>query len=286
MVCVGVSMKIKDSFAFGRELTLEENRGVQLEILRFVDRYCNEAGLRYYLGDGTLLGAIRHRGFIPWDDDIDLRMPRPDYMRLLRGFNDYAKDSPYRLIDPKEARAKYFFLKIIDKRTVKIEQAMDNANGLLGVDIDVFPLDGCPEEEEAFQAWATELQGYHKAYMYKKKTWIRKIAGRTRDIVRKRTRAKLLPGMSCAAIMDKVYEMTARYPFDESKYICGVVIIDRFRMPRECFAGHVMVPFEGEEFRAPVGWDAYLKAQYGDYMRLPPKEQQVSHHTNKAYWVE
>lgn len=125
---------------FGRELTDIENQKVQLDILSYVDSFCSKMGLRYYLGDGTLIGAVRHHGYIPWDDDIDIRMPRPDYDELIRIFNEGSKDSRYRLIEPKSKLAQNSFVKIIDSDTIKIEPYLDYKNGYLGVDIDVFPL--------------------------------------------------------------------------------------------------------------------------------------------------
>ena len=269
---------------YGPELTKAEHCAIQLDILRFVDKYCNDCGIRYFLGDGTLIGAIRHQGFIPWDDDIDLRMPRPDCLKMIGSFNEYAKGTPYCLIDPKEERAKHFYIKVIDIRTVKAELGVDNSNGLLGVDIDIMPLDGCPEDVNDFITWADNLRSYNKSYAYKKKKASRAILGRIKDVFTKRIKGKLLLGMSCSEVMDRIYRITGEYPFDESKYVCAVGIVDRFRVPYSCFSDYVLVPFEGEMFRAPIGYDEVLKTQYGDYMKLPPIEQQVTHHSNKVYW--
>ena len=273
-----------DNSLFGPELTREEHRALQLDILRFVNKYCNDYRIRYFLGDGTLIGAIRHQGFIPWDDDIDLRMPRPDCLQMISSFNEYAKGTPYCLIDPKEERAKHFYIKIVDTRTIKTELGMNNSNGLLGVDIDIIPLDGCPEEEKDFIKWADNLRSFNKSYMYKKKTISRAIIGRIKDLFAKRVKGKLLLGMSSSDVMDMIYKITEEFPFDKSKYVCAAGIIDRFRVPYECFSDYILVPFEGEMFRAPIGYNEILKTQYGDYMKLPPKEQQVTHHSNKVYW--
>lgn len=127
-------------------------------------------GLRYYLGDGTLIGAVRHHGYIPWDDDIDIRMPRPDYDELIRLFNESSKDSRYRLIEPRSKLAQHSFVKIIDSDTIKIEPYLDYKNGYLGVDIDVFPFDGCPSDEQEFTKWATTIRSYDKAFLYKKES--------------------------------------------------------------------------------------------------------------------
>lgn len=271
---------------FGQPLTDEENKETQLGILKYVDRYCTEHGLRYFLADGTLIGAIRHRGYIPWDDDIDIRMPRPDYNKLMKSFNADVGDNHFKLIAPTSAEAQHYFVKIIDTRTIKIEPYLNYKNGYLGVDIDVFPLDGCPEGEHEFLKWANEIREYNKAFVYKKKQWLRSILGRGKDITAHRVKAKFVPFMTCNEIVDKVSKTMMQYPFDRSKYVCGVGVVDRFRIPYDCVKDYIIVPFEDSAFRVPVGYDAMLTAQYGDYMKLPPVEQRVSHHVNNVYWIK
>lgn len=277
-------MVVKNKNIFGQLLTVEENKKAQLDILSYVDAFCSKMGLRYYLGDGTLIGAVRHHGYIPWDDDIDIRMPRPDYDELIRIFNDGSKDSRYRLIEPKSKLAQNSFVKIIDSDTIKIEPYLDYKNGYLGVDIDVFPFDGCPSDEQEFTEWATTIRSYDKAFLYKKRIWYRAILSRAKDFFCKRLHAKWLPFVSSDEILTTIENSFQEYPFDKSEYICGVNVVDCFRVPADAIKAYMLVPFEDRTFRIPVGYDAILTAQYGNYMQLPPIEEQVTHHTNKVYW--
>lgn len=277
-------MITKNKKSFGHPLTDEENKKVQLDILKYVDRYCTEHGLRYFLGDGTLLGAIRHHGYIPWDDDIDIRMPRPDYNKLIECFNANVKKEHFKLVAPKSPESQFYFAKIIDTRTVKVEPYLNYKNGVLGVDIDVFPLDGCPDDEAFFTKWALELCGYNKALIYKKKRLTRSLLSGAKDIFLNRTRAKFVPFMTCNEIVDKVAYMLMQYPFEKSRYICAIGVDDRFRVPAECVQDYILAEFEDGMFRIPYGYDELLKAQYGNYRKLPPVEQQVTHHVNNVYW--
>lgn len=270
--------------AIGEEICSDEHRALQLGILHFVDKFCSDNNIRYYLGDGTLLGAIRHKGFIPWDDDIDIRMPRPDYYIMIKCFNEYAQGTPYQLIDPKDNNAKHFYIKIIDNRTLKFEKGFRKSKNCLGVDIDVFPLDGSPEDEDEFWSWAKIIRSYNKAYMYKKKTIFREVVGRAKDLLLKRVHAKLMVGQSAEEIMHTIYEMVDVYPYDKSHYVCAIGIVDCFRVPSSCFETFELVEFEGAYYRAPAGYKHVLKKQYGDYMKLPPKDKQITHHKNKVYW--
>ena len=128
-----------------RKIDEDELKSIELDILKDVANFCDENGLRYYLCGGTLLGAIRHKGFIPWDDDIDIIMPRPDYIKFAELYNK--RDSPYRtdslLTDKNWTSA---FAEVQDTRTIKIYSDFSLPQER-GVSIDLFPIDGAPENE-------------------------------------------------------------------------------------------------------------------------------------------
>ncbi len=124
-------------------LSLEEIKSFSLDILVFFDKYCSDNNLRYYLAFGTLLGAVRHRGFIPWDDDIDVYVPRPDYDRVIEQFKD--PDGRYAAVSCfNDASYLYPFAKIVDRKIKSMTESGEiGANGL---GIDLFPLDGLPSD--------------------------------------------------------------------------------------------------------------------------------------------
>lgn len=122
-----------------KEMTLQELHEVQLAMLDAVDNYCRLNHLRYSLGGGTLLGAVRHHGYIPWDDDIDIMMPRPDYEKFMRYFkHEYYKLYDYRTDDT----CGFSFAKLIDTRTIVQEYTITYS-----VFIDIFPIDGLPHQK-------------------------------------------------------------------------------------------------------------------------------------------
>ena len=133
-----------------KRISFEEAKRVELDILLHVAKFCDEHGLRYFLAYGTLIGAVRHKGFIPWDDDIDIQMPREDYEKLLELYPKENTDEKYFLLAPEMKGAHHPYAKIIDTRTVKKELGAKK-NNPLGVDIDVFPLDGQPDGDKEFE---------------------------------------------------------------------------------------------------------------------------------------
>lgn len=264
-----------------KPMTFDEIRQVELEILKDIAKFCDENNLKYFLGYGTLIGAIRHKGFIPWDDDIDIWMPRADYNKFLEIYNK--KNSCYKVISPYDKISRHSIAKVIDTNTVKIEENINYSNGYLGVDVDIFPLDGQPDEEKAYLKWYAKLQRHYKLFPYwiysKPDSLIKKIAY---PILR------LLSGGK-ENILEKTAELHRLYSYEDSTYVGAVESCHNFvnnHYKKEWFNDYILADFEDTKFKIPIGYDKILTKMYGDYMQLPPKEKQITHHKNNAYWVE
>lgn len=262
-----------------KELSLEEVKNLELDILGFFADFCEKNDLNYFLSYGTLIGAIRHKGFIPWDDDIDVVMPKPDVDKLCESF---PKVGRYRLIKPTDDIARHGIIKIVDTMTVKIEKNVDYKNGHLGVDIDVFTLDGEPDDYKEFLKWQKKLFRLTKLRTY---TII--------DIKKCRLRGKIFltlvrPFINKNRILKKREKLHNLYKFEDCRYIGNMENCDHHkhkhdRFLKSAFDAYVYVDFEGKLFRAPKCYDEYLRKIFGDYMQLPPKEQQVTHHSSVCY---
>lgn len=268
-----------------KEMTMEQLKKVELDALLHFADFCDKHGLKYFLAYGTLIGAVRHKGFIPWDDDIDTQMPRPDYEKLIRIFNAENADTPYRLIEPGSKQAKHTFVKIIDTRTVKTEPGYDYENGALGVDLDVFPIDGTPENDAAYAAWYQKLKTTYRRYRFMKMRFDGGLVWRLKLFLHK------FPGVFVGAdgYFKKAEKLHAEYPYEQSRYVASIAADCNGignRSKKENFEGFTLVEFEGYTFKAPVGYDEVLSNLFGDYMQLPPEEKRVTHHTNKVYFKE
>lgn len=263
-----------------RQLDNEEAKKIELNILLDFHRFCEENGLTYFLAYGTLIGAIRHKGFIPWDDDVDVHMPRSDYNRLIELYNDKNPNGRYKVIAPNTKESMHSYIKVIDTQTLKIEDGIDYKGRELGVDIDVFPLDGQPDSDTEFNAWYDKLIRLYKICCYclldTKKSFKRFVAV---PIIR------IISG-GYSHTFKKAEKLHKLYPYETSNWIgCveGYCNSRGNRYKKEWFSDIAKVEFEGYIFNAPIEYDKVLKTVYGDYMKLPPVEKQVTHHTNKMY---
>lgn len=271
-----------------KELTLEECKEIELGILKYIRDICNANQLKYYLTYGTLLGAIRHKGFIPWDDDIDIFMPYEDYIKFIDVMsketgNDYKLVS-YEVNDGYTAPLG----KVIDNRTI-LEQSYGFIERIpLGVYVDIFVLSGAGQNEEEANKNVSHLfrllRGWRFADSIVKKDElpIRKIIKIIRNAPYKFIGLK--------HYLNKIRDYREEHPFYESKYVTqssltSVNNIQRNIWLQEDYGIGVDVPFENELFRAPVSYDKLLTQYYGEYMKLPPAEKQVTQHNYKAFWA-
>ena len=258
-----------------QKLDIGTIRVCELNILLQFDKFCRHHNLVYYLAGGTLLGAIRHRGFIPWDDDIDVCMPRTDYLKFIYnfdGWNQYLKVKSNEL-----GNLDANFSKIIDIRTIiKSKYSLNNVDTHLC--IDVFPVDGLPND-------INEV-----ATIYKRNDFYRRVLflcdsklGEGRTIFRRIAKYILKPLANLYGkqrCIDNIEKIAAKYPYESSKYV-GAVTGGLYgvgeRMLKSEFEQSVEVEFEGYWFPAFSCWDSYLKGLYGDYMQLPPVEKRKNH---------
>ena len=246
-----------------------------LGILKYFDAYCRKNGLRYSLSGGTLIGAVRHKGFIPWDDDADIMMPRPDFDRFVSKFNSEA-DPQYHLIVPGDIEGTNWYIngyaKLEDTATQSVEHGLRGIASF-GLNIDIFPVDGVPDDYRSQKSFC------RKARRYKR-----------RSVLRQRPFGRIFQGPPLAMLqaymhpvsywMKKSEELTCTYDFGKSAYagaIGGLHGIDEV-LPREVFENYKEYDFEDARFMGIVDADAYLTQIYGDYMKLPPEKERSGKH--------
>lgn len=272
-----------------KEISVEESKKIELNILKDVASYCEKNNIRYYLAYGTLIGAIRHKGFIPWDDDIDIVMPRPDYEKFISEFSKKNEYCNLKLVTPYDENSIYTFSKVIDVNTVKIESGVRYTEEYLGIDIDVFPMDGQPDEEKQ----------YKKYYQKKMRLYFTYSLLRTQNNVYGGYK-KVLHTLFCflmnkilkldkTKILKKIEKINKPYKYDSSIYV-GATSSDvnsiKNRHKKNLFDEYIYADFDDCQFRIPKGYDEVLSDMFGDYMQLPPENERVTHHGNKVYIKE
>lgn len=258
-------------------LELEEVHSAELGMLKAFDEFCAAHGLRYSLFYGTLIGAVRHKGFIPWDDDVDVAMPRPDYERLLSESEVLLRETGFFL------RPMRSFLSLEESPLVKVcdpaiaveeRGALESGN----LWIDVFPVDGLPEDEGEAKAVAARLN--------KKRLLFVALTSPARSaLTLKRKVIKLLlkpVGLfkKPRSISCEMTQLAEKVPFDGANTVNALTWTNfgfEGRFSRDAFENMEKLEFEGCEFCVIGEWHQNLAGVYGDYMTLPPVEKRGTH---------
>lgn len=256
------------------KISLEEMKQIEVDILISIDSFCKKNNLSYALGYGTLIGAVRHHGFIPWDDDIDIFMPRPDYDRFIELYQDAA----YKLLCMEHGNYYRTYAKVYDSRTI-----IENTNNQdMGVFVDVIPIDGLPANKKDAQRYLSK--------MVKMRRWMYKmidtcIYGKTKSPVRSLFFHLFGFFYPVSRLISLYNKRSKKYLFYDSEYVAGFAVgADNWLFKREYVEGRTELPFEGHLFQAPLNYDKFLRAVYGDYMQLPPEEERVPKHSYLAFW--
>ena len=258
--------------------TLRRLQLKELESLVYFDNFCREHELTYFLLGGCVIGAVRHNGFIPWDDDIDVMMPRRDYERMLKLWKEHESSERFLML---KTDGKVFtgncFATLIDTSATMVKENQKDIDVPHGIVTDVFPLDGCPDGR--LQRY---MQYYH-ALMYS--LYITEVVPSNHGALVRLAGSLLLKLVRSRKRRTKIWKKhekkMTRYGFHthkKSTELCAGPHYMRNEYPQEAFKEVVYHEFEGLQMPIPKGYDAYLKMAFGDYMELPPEDKQVPHH--------
>ena len=256
---------------------LERLHTTEVEILDEFVRICDKHNLNYFLTGGTLLGAVRHKGFIPWDDDLDVGMPRADYDKFIKLCSEEL-DKKY-ILDNKDTNPKYYlnFIKIRKKDTIFEQDFQTNYDGPKGIWLDVFPYDNAKSDTSKKVAIQNKinrtifsiLHYKNKFFLSNRKLLIKKII----SVVFKPVSNRFLLNLQ-----DRVLKWNIDK--DEYSYFVSLATTYDYRtelIEKEKYLPTIKMEFEGKLYNVPKEYDYILTRVYGDYMKLPPKEKQVTH---------
>ena len=258
---------------------------IELDILKEVVKICKKNNLKYFLNGGTFLGAVRHKGFIPWDDDIDITMPRPDYEKFMEIAPKQLKNNLV-FKNFKLGNEKTIYFSRVENSKIQIRDTSAIVHRVRNAWIDIFPLDGMPNN--------VIIRQIHKFVLLYRKLLLQyslfsiivnqdlpnrpfheKVLIKIGQIF---NFEKILDSNKCLYKLDKAMR---RYDYNKSKYIVNFMSAYRFRemFEKTVFDDCIEYQFETEKLNAPRDYDKMLTKMYGEYMKLPPEEHRNKHHS-------
>lgn len=270
--------EIRENMMTINDNQLLEIQKVCLNLLKVFDSFCEENKLLYYVCGGGCIGAVRHHGFIPWDDDIDVMMPRNDYEKLKVLWPQQIDEAKYRFNDNTESQfLRTMWASISDENTTFIKECQKDLDISHGIKLEIIPLDGCPSnkmQRKIQMFWALIHQIYiNQEPPISKGSFLKGIGNillrlhgnwksRYRAAIQAEKRMSKFPFFQC----EKVTELTTRFQYMRNEY------------PKEAFNDAIRIPFEDFMMPVPIGYDRYLKMAFGNYMELPPESERMPKH--------
>lgn len=271
-----------------QELSLSEIKELELQLLKSIHAICKKQNIRYTLAYGTMLGAVRHKGFIPWDDDIDIIMPRPDYERFFNYCSKHDVDFGFATCTLNPAYHSTSG-KVWDKHSV-IEDPYRNYDDVnIGAFVDIMPMDGLGQGDKG-----NALKRLKPFILYNKYLaavgWDKYSRSATNPWYTEPIRLGLFLVtrlINKNKVFIKATNKMRRYNFNKSDYVAALCVTKTPRAikPKKMFDEFCEMDFEDQKFCVIKDYDIFLRDTYGDYMQLPPVEKQKAHHAMKVYRV-
>lgn len=255
---------------------------IELDIMKQVLQTCERHNLTYYILGGTLLGAVRHKGFIPWDDDIDIGLPRPDYERFL----EYAKNElemPYQLHTISQNSGVYcYYYARVENKEVKLVRKAAIKEAVIPAWIDVFPLDGVPNDPQKRKKWLKRVGSCQTIFRRSQLSYLGNnrspsIKNAVKKAFVKLRLDKLISTRWAWKRLDTVLKENEYNECDMLINACGYWGVKEM-FPKSVYGSGKLYPFEDLMLNGPEDYDTVLKQMYGDYMTPPPEDQREHHY--------
>lgn len=270
-----------------KKIQIDELRELQMQILDYVDAFCRKNDIKYTISGGTLLGAVRHGGYIPWDDDMDIQMQRNEYIRFTKLWNERKKEHPFEFISIESGNSMgYPFGKIHNPKTSLFYNGLKRT----GVYIDVFPVDRVADMNDFESRHRQVQQLYHKQYNIF--AW-QQVKNSRAKINTMRSLLYYIKSFFLGAFRSReklavqINQIAQQKSMEDCPYLFEMIAgaICKQPFPKSVFGSYQDIKFENRTYMSVKDYDTYLTATFGDYLTLPPEEKRVSSHGYMACWL-
>lgn len=275
-------------------MNIDEIHAINLVLLKHIHEFCVNHNIRYVLGYGTLIGAVRHRGFIPWDDDSDILMPREDYNRFIKEYSDSDK---YHLYAPEKGDSLLIYARLCEmQETYFCAESRWAMKGNPGVGIDIFPLDNVPDDENESRAVQSQIYDAETRIWHLRnvaflnvciksgwnricKRLIRFLIHMPHIIIWRRELRQLM------TLVHRLIAMSGKQISNHVGNLTVPIYPQKERLPAQWFDKRIEVPFCGVNLSIPREFDKILRNYYGDYMKIPDRDQIRTHESIQVlFW--
>ena len=258
---------------------LQRVQELEMENLQVLKDVCEKMGIRFFAYGGTLIGAVRHKGFVPWDDDLDVAMFRADYDRFGAEAHKYLPETHVLQTPHNDPKSPYTYFKLRMKGTKYVEYGYHKLNTEQGVYVDIYPIDDLPDDNELYYKQFKQYQLMSKLYDWRQCPYLSNQSRSIKAIAKKLIKRcvwAMLQLVPQKYLVRKLDQTATAYNGTQSRRKGNL------SYPKPVNVFYDVLPLETGEFNGqhiylPGGWDQHLTSRYGDYMQLPPEEARLGH---------
>lgn len=264
---------------------IKKIQDIELKNLKEIKRVCEKIGVNFFLYGGSLIGAVRHKGFVPWDDDLDIAMSREDYMKFIQMAPEYLSEEYYLQTPYTDKKSPYFYSKLRLKGTKCIEYGHYKLGIEQGIYVDIYPIDRMPDNEEEYLKLYNEYQKVARLFVLRQCAF----PETPPDSLKRKVKSFL---KMCVSLMlkliphklfvKKLESIMTKYNNQETARYGNYSYFEPTNLFKDIYPLEKGI-FENIEINLPNDWDYHLSSRYGDYMQMPPEEERLGH---KPYILE